>query len=109
MKKLFFILMLLAIPAFAAEQTWENVPLIDGMCLNKVKDNPDKHGTDCLLQCSDSGVGVITADGYLKLDDEGSKKAVALVKNSGKKNTIRVDVKGEKAGDTIKVTSLTLK
>jgi hypothetical protein len=109
MKKLMLIAILLAIPAFAAEQAWENVPLIDGMCLSKVKDNPDKHGADCLLKCSTGGLGILTADGYLKLDEEGIKKAVELVKNSGKKDGIRVDVKGEKEGEVIKVTSLSLK
>jgi len=109
MKKWIFIAMLLALPAFAAEQTWENVPLIDGVCLTKVKDNPDQHKASCLVQCSKDGVGILTDEGYLKFDSEGSKKVVDLIKESGKKDSIRVNVKGIQEEDTIKVTSVSLK
>jgi|SRR5687768_9002930 hypothetical protein len=108
MKKWILIAMLFAFPAFAAEETWQNVPVIDGMCLSKVKDNPDQHKASCLVQCSKDGVGILTENGYLKLDPEGSKKVLDLIKESGKKDGLRVNVKGSKNGDTITVTSVTL-
>jgi hypothetical protein len=112
MKKHIFLVLflLLSVTLFAAEQTWENVSVIDGMCLSKVKDNPDKHQTNCLIKCSDMGFGVLTSDGtYLKFDDSGNKKTLDLLEKTDKKDTIRADVTGEKNGDTIAVTSITLK
>ncbi len=101
--------MALALPVLAKEQSWSNVALIDTMCLNKVKADPDKHPKSCLLQCAGSGFGILTADGkYLKLDEEGNKKATAALKDSMKTDHVRASVTGELDGDTIKVKSLTL-
>lgn len=101
--------MALALPVIAKEQSWNNVALVDTMCLNKVKADPDKHPRSCLLQCAGSGFGILTADGkYLKLDDEGNKKATAALKDSKKADHIRATVTGDLDGDTIKVKSLTL-
>ncbi|HEV8383446.1 MAG TPA: hypothetical protein VGQ11_01145 [Candidatus Acidoferrales bacterium] len=101
--------MALALPAVAKEQSWNNVALIDTMCLNKVKADPDKHPKSCLLQCAGSGFGILTADGqYLKLDDEGNKKAATALKESKKTDHIRATVTGDLDGDTIKVKTLTL-
>jgi len=96
-----------AVPALAEE--WKNVPLVDKMCLAKVKANTDKHPTSCLIECADSGYGILIADGtWLKLDKAGNDQALAALKATDKKNHIRVDVTGERTGDTIKVTALTI-
>jgi hypothetical protein len=93
----------------AEETTWSNVPVVDSMCLGKVKANPDAHKRACLLQCSRSGYGLITRDGaYLKFDDAGNEKTVAALKASKKEDHVRATVKGTKEGDTIKVDSITL-
>jgi hypothetical protein len=108
---LFALLFLLAaLPLFADTQTWKDVSVVDSMCLEKVKSNPDKHERKCLLQCGDmGGYGILDADGkYLKLDDDGSAKLLELLKASDKKDHIRVNIEGEKSGDTIKVSSVTL-
>lgn len=108
---LFALLFLLStLPLFAEEQTWKDVSVIDTMCLSKVKENPDKHERKCLLQCGDmGGYGILDADGnYLKFDDAGNTKVQALLKDSDKKDHIRVTVAGEKSGDTIKVSSVSL-
>lgn len=82
---------------------------MDGMCLAKMKDNPDKHTTSCLLKCSDGGYGIIAEDGtYLKLDDAGAQRLTSLLKETEKKDHIRVNVKGERNGDTIQVADLSL-
>jgi len=100
---------LFAIPLFADQQTWKDVSVIDGMCLSKVKDDPDKHQKKCLLQCEKSGYGILDSNGkYLKFDDSGNEKFLALIKDSDKTNHIRVTVEGEQSGDTIKVTSVSL-
>jgi hypothetical protein len=108
---LFALLFLLAaLPLFADTQTWKDVPVVDTMCLSKVKADPDKHERKCLLQCGDmGGFGILDADGnYLKLDDAGNAKLLDLLKASDKKDHIRATVEGEKSGDTIKVSSVTL-
>ena len=111
MKKLILLLTLLAaIPVFAAQQTWTNVSVMDGMCLAKLKATPDKHTVKCLLQCAaEGGLGIITEDGaYLKLDDAGKQKLTALLKATDKADHIRVNVTGEQDGDTIKVADISL-
>ncbi|BDG06674.1 hypothetical protein [Anaeromyxobacter oryzae] len=108
MRKLVAMLVVLGMPAVVLAETWQKVPIVDHMCLNKVKDDTSKHPTSCLLKCASSGYSVKTADGWLKLDDKGNQDAVAALKKTAKKEDIRVDVSGEKKGDTIQVTSLTI-
>ncbi len=93
----------------AAETTWSNVPVVDTMCVSKVKANPDAHKRSCALQCSKSGYGLITSDGtYLKFDAAGNEKTVAALKASKKEDHVRATVKGTREGDTIKVDSVSL-
>jgi hypothetical protein len=96
--------------ALAAEETtWTNAPVVDTMCIAKVKANPDAHTRSCALQCAKSGYGLITTDGtYLKFDGPGSEKTVAALKATTKADHLRATVKGTKEGDTIKVTSIVL-
>jgi hypothetical protein len=101
------LLVSLVVPAAALAATWSGVSLIDQMCSEKVKANPDKHPTSCLLKCAKSGYGIQTADGkYVKLDEAGSKMALGELQRTDKKDHIRVDVTGEQKGDVIQVTSL---
>ncbi len=93
----------------AEETTWSNVPVVDTMCIGKVKANPDAHKRSCALQCSKSGYGLITQDGtYLKFDTAGNEKTVAALKASKKEDHLRATVKGTREGETIKVDSITL-
>jgi len=98
---------LLALPVLAAAETWENVPLIDKNCVEKVKTDPDKHETSCLLMCSKSGYGILTSDGtWLKFDAKGNEEALKALKATSKENGIRVTVTGEREGDSVKVQTL---
>ena len=111
MKRLFAAAVLVAfsaLPALAAEKTWTNVSVVDTMCYSKVKADPDKHPTSCALKCAKSGYGIIADGEYLKLDEAGNKKVVAALKESKKTDHIRATVTGERDGDTVKVTSITL-
>jgi hypothetical protein len=106
-KLLAAVAVVLSLPSFALAASWQNVSLVDQMCLSKVKSNPDKHPTSCLLNCANSGYGIITQDGkYVKLDKAGNEKAVAALKATSKKDHIRVNVDGERKGDVIQVASL---
>jgi hypothetical protein len=95
--------------ALAAEMTWTNVPVVDTMCIDKVKADPDKHTRSCALQCAKSGYGLITADGaFLKFDAAGNEKTVAALKATKKNDHLRATVKGTREGETIKVTSVAI-
>jgi hypothetical protein len=99
----------LAFPAVALAESWSNVSLIDVKCSLKVKDNPDAHTRDCAVMCAGSGYGIWTADGkYLKFDADGSKKALALLKATDRRDHLRVDVTGELAGETLTVASIAM-
>ena len=98
---------LLLAPAVALADTWANVSLIDVNCSAKVAANPDAHTRACAIECAKSGYGVLTADGkYLKLDAEGSKKALALLKASDRKDHLRVNLSGTLTGETIQVSTI---
>jgi len=97
----------LIVPALAAAETWTNLPLVDHNCLEKVKADPDKHETSCLIMCSKSGYGVLTSDGtWLKLDKKGNEEALKALKATKKVKGIRVTVTGEREGDSINVNTL---
>jgi len=100
---------LVALPLVAAAETWKDVPVVDTQCLSKVKADPDKHTTQCALQCAKGGYGLIAADGvYLKFDAAGNEKAVAALKATQKKDHLRAVVVGERDGETIKVSSVSI-
>jgi hypothetical protein len=102
---------LLLAPVAARAEEWKNVSLIDGHCAGKasVKADPDSHTRDCLLMCAKGGYGIWTAGGeHLKFDAEGSKKAEALLEASTKADHVRVDVVGEREGDVLRVTSISM-
>jgi hypothetical protein len=101
--------MTLAGAAAAYAEDWKGVSLVDKMCYSKVKDDPDKHETSCLVSCAKSGYGIITADGkYLMLDKAGNEKALAALKATDKKDHVRVNVTGALKGTTVQVTELSL-
>ncbi|MBV9073839.1 MAG: hypothetical protein JOZ10_09425 [Acidobacteria bacterium] len=111
MKRLTSLALLLAftIPAFCAEQTFNNVPVVDTMCSKKVADNPDAHTKACAIACQGGGFGIITSDKkFLKFDSAGNQKVLAAIKSSKKEDHLRVDVSGDVQGDTLKVTTVKL-
>ena len=90
--------------------TTTRVPVVDGHCISKVKADPDKHPTSCAVQCAKGGYGLLTSDGtYVKFDAAGNEKVLAALKATDKKDHLRADVAGERSGDTIKLSSFTLR
>lgn len=110
MKKLTILLSLvLAFPAFAAAESWTNVSIVDTQCSKKVAANPDAHARSCALACAKSGFGIIDKNGqYLKFDTKGNDEATKLLQSSSEKDHLRVNVNGQKQGETIRVRSLKL-
>ncbi len=98
-----------ALPALAGVETYTNVPVVDVNCSAKVAADPDTHTRDCALKCEKSGFGVVVnSKDFVKFDAEGNKKIVEALRASDKKDHLRVDVTGDRQGDTIKVTSVKL-
>ena len=112
MRKLALLLALVglcALPALAAAETYQDVPVVDVNCSTKVAVDPDSHTRTCALKCSASGFGIVTKDKqFLKLDSEGNTRVTEALKASDKKDHLRVDVSGDVQGDTLKVTSIKL-
>ncbi len=97
------------LPLLVHAETWKAVPVVDSMCYAKVKADPDAHTTRCALACVKSGYGIITADGvFLKFDNSGNDRLSNLLKNTDKKDHLRVTVDGKRQGDSIAVTSVVL-
>jgi hypothetical protein len=99
----------LAMPLTALAETWDNVSLADKKCAEKFKGHVDDHPAACAKKCAANGLGIITSDGtWLKLDKKGNEQAMAALNKTEKKDHIRVNVTGQKSGDTVKVSSLKL-
>jgi hypothetical protein len=102
-------LSLMAAPALAATQTFNDVSVVDVACSKKVAADADSHTRDCALMCEKSGFGIVTADKkFLKFDADGNAKILAQLKTSDKTDRLRVNVSGDVEGDTIKVSSVKL-
>jgi hypothetical protein len=112
MKKLTSLLLLAglcAAPAFAAAESYKNVPVVDVNCSKKVAAAPDSHTRECALKCAASGFGIVTKDQqFLKFDAAGNAEIVKALKASDKKDNLRVNVDGDVRGDTLKVSSIHL-
>ena len=90
--------------------------LVDSMCgTGMAKKAPDeamakaaKHTKSCALKesCQESGFGLISAGMWYKFDDNGDKKALALMKKTKKNDGIMVAVTGTHDGDIFQVTSI---
>jgi VCBS repeat-containing protein len=79
------------------------------MCVSKVKADPDKHTTQCALQCAKGGYGLLTPDGaYLKFDAAGNEKTIAALKATKKTDHLRATVVGDRDGENIEVTSIAI-
>lgn len=98
----------LAGTAVRAEE-WKDVAIVDAHCAGDVKADPDAHTRSCALQCAKYGYGMITADGsYLKFDSAGSAKVKAALQASTKTDHLRATIDGQRTGQMVKVTSISL-
>jgi Tfp pilus assembly ATPase PilU len=100
---------LMATPALAATQSFNDVSVVDVACSKKVAADADSHTRDCALMCEKSGYGIVTTDKkFLKFDADGNAKMIEALKGSDKTDHLRVNVSGDVEGDTIKVASVKL-
>jgi hypothetical protein len=94
---------LLAAGAFA--ETWTGT-LVDVMCKGK---DLASHTTKCAVSCAKSGYGLVLADGkFVKFDEGGNAKALAMLKSTPKEKDLKAKVSGSLDGDTVAVSSIEL-
>jgi hypothetical protein len=94
---------LLAGGAFA--ETWTGT-LVDVMCKGK---DLAGHTTKCAVSCAKSGYGLVLADGkFVKFDEAGNAKALAMLKSTTKEKDLKAKVNGSLDGDTVAVSSIAL-
>ena len=106
-RTLFLGILVGAFAVMLSAETWKNVTVIDSMCVDKAKANPDKHTKKCALACEDGGYGILTADGkFIKFDEAGNQKTVAALGATSKTDALRATVEGTLSGDEIKVASV---
>lgn len=103
------VLAMFTLPAFCAEQTFNDAPVVDVLCSKKVMANPDSHTKDCAMGCQASGFGIVTQDKkFLKFDAAGNKQIFDQIKSTRKEDHLRVNVSGDVQGDTLVVKSVKL-
>lgn len=97
-----------AFPVLASAATFHDVPLVDVNCSRKVAANPDAHTRSCAIMCEKSGYGILDNGKFIKFDANGNHEVLNELKASHEKDHLRVNVKGEVKGDTIRVSSVKL-
>jgi hypothetical protein len=83
--------------------------LVDSMCATG-KDVKDKeHPVSCALmpKCQESGYAVVARDTAFKLDANGNKLALEILKNTKAKKGLAVTVKGTVIDDVFHVDTMT--
>ena len=85
--------------------------VIDNMCAgaHAAEGEAKEHTTSCALmpRCEKSGYAVVAGDKSYKLDDNGNKLAVGVLKNTHTKKGLKVEVEGTIEGDTLHADKLT--
>jgi type 1 fimbria pilin len=106
------IVLVVAGAAFAAGEGREvklNGYIIDNMCAsahpNDLAETAKGHPTACatMPNCLKSGYSVVADGTQYKLDEEGNKKVVALLKGGKSKKGFAVVVEGTVEGETLRV------
>ena len=110
MKKLALVVLALglSLPVFAKE--YKNVALLDSHCAEKkdVAANPDGHSRSCMMSCAANGYGAMIDGKFVKFDKKGNELAKDVLKNTDKKDHLRVTVNGDVKDGTMAVKSLKL-
>jgi hypothetical protein len=97
--------MCLLTASLAAAETFSGT-VVDVMCKGK---DLASHTRSCALDCAKSGFGLVAADGkFLKLDESGNSRTLAMLKKSSKEKDLKVKVTGTLDGDVIKVQAVEL-
>jgi len=80
--------------------------VVDVMCRTK---DLAGHTRECAITCSKTGYGLVTADGkFLKFDEAGNARTLAMLKKSTKEKELKAKVSGTVSGEVLKVESIEL-
>ena len=102
MGKISLIAIAFAAASFAAE-SWTGT-VVDVMCKGKDLAN---HTTKCAVSCAKGGYGLVLPDGkFVKFDESGNAKALAVLKTTTKEKDAKAKVTGSLDGDVIKVETI---
>lgn len=105
------LIMVAAVFAYAQDKKAAQVTgyLVDNMCV-KGKDAKDKeHPVSCSLmpKCQESGYSVVARDTIYKLDENGNKLALEILKGTKQKKGLAVQIKGTVVENTLHVDTMT--
>ena len=93
----------IAVPAFP--ETWTGT-IVDVMCKGR---DLASHTRECALNCAKGGFGLVTPDGkFVKFNESGNARTLALLKKSSKEKDLKAKVTGTLDGELIKVEGLEL-
>jgi hypothetical protein len=96
----------LALAALAAAADTYTGTVVDVMCRTK---DLAGHTRECAIACSKTGYGLVTADGkFLKFDEAGNARTLAMLKKSAKEKELKAKVAGTLSGDVLKVETIEL-
>ena len=97
--------MTLVAAGLASAETFSGT-VVDVMCKGK---DLAGHTRSCALDCAKSGFGLVEADGkFLKFDESGNSRTLAMLKKSSKEKDLKVKVTGTLDGEVIKVKAVEL-
>lgn len=103
MKRL--ILLAASASALLATDSWTGT-IVDVMCKGR---DLASHTRKCNLDCAKGGYGLVLADGrFVKFNERGNAKALAILKASTKEKDIKAKVTGKLSDDVIQVDSIDL-
>lgn len=92
-------------PAALMADTWSGA-VVDVMCKGKDLTN---HTRQCNLACAKGGFGVVLSDGkFVKFNETGNAKALAMIKAATKEKDLKAKVTGKLDGEVIQVESIEL-
>lgn len=83
--------------------------LIDNMCATPNDSHAKSHAVSCarMEACEKSGYAVVSKDKIYKLDAEGNRRALAIIKETKTKKGLAVEAEGTVEGDTLHVDDMT--
>jgi len=100
-----FAVCLLTMAACAAAADFTGT-VVDVMCRGK---DLAGHTRECAVTCAKSGFGLVTADGkFLKFDEGGNAKTLAVLKKATKEKDLKAKVSGTADGEVLRVQSIEL-
>ncbi len=100
MKKITIPACLLLLALSASAESWSGT-VVDVMCKGK---DLASHTRQCALTCAKGGFGLVLADGkFVKFNEAGNAKTLAVLKSSAKEKDIKAKVTGTLDGDVIQV------